>query len=144
MLEQGISVIRVAANIKVSRQAIYNLKNATAPLPPGGTPKRKEGSRRQIIIILKHDVMFNPSITLICPLAGYFLPTRPFLFLWCPTWRQRRGGSRQVINGLPTHFYIRGHTIHRYSLLQQSRGTGLLLTRKLLAFHCDGYNKSYR
>ncbi|KAG7175342.1 Transposable element Tcb2 transposase-like 1 [Homarus americanus] len=64
-----MSVIRVAADLKVSRQAIYNLKHAAAPLPPGAIPKRKVGSGtvRTTSIrtenILKCEVMSGPAVT---------------------------------------------------------------------------------
>ncbi|KAG7158138.1 putative CENP-B N-terminal DNA-binding domain-containing transposase-like [Homarus americanus] len=68
-LELGMSVIRVASDLKVSRQAIYNLKHAAAPLPPGAIPKRKVGSgavRKTSIRtdnILKREVMSDPAVT---------------------------------------------------------------------------------
>lgn len=44
LLEQGMSVIRVAEVLKVTRTSVYNLKKAAAAVPPGTTPPRKEGS----------------------------------------------------------------------------------------------------
>ena len=41
LLELGTTVLLVTAKLKVSRQAIYNLKKASANLPPGVVPKRK-------------------------------------------------------------------------------------------------------
>ncbi|KAG7158959.1 putative Transposase-containing protein 7, partial [Homarus americanus] len=68
-LELGMCVLCVAADLKVSRQAIYNLKHAAAPLPPGAIPKRKVGSgavRKTSIRtdnILKCEVMSDPAVT---------------------------------------------------------------------------------
>ena len=43
MLKHGVPVIHVAAELHVSRHAIYiyNLKRAAARLPSGNTPHRK-------------------------------------------------------------------------------------------------------
>ena len=46
LLELGTTVLRVAAKLKVSRQAIYDLKKASANPPLGVVPKRKAGSGR--------------------------------------------------------------------------------------------------
>ncbi|KAG7177392.1 putative Transposase-containing protein 19 [Homarus americanus] len=68
-LELGMSVIRVAADLKVSRQAIYNLNHVAAPLPSGAIPKRKvrSGAVRKTSIrtdnILKREVMSDPAVT---------------------------------------------------------------------------------
>lgn len=69
LLEQGMSVIRVAADLKVSRQAIYDLKRAAVSLPNGVAPKRKVGSGGQkktttrTDSVLRREVMTNPWIT---------------------------------------------------------------------------------
>ncbi|XP_042241303.1 uncharacterized protein LOC121878935 isoform X3 [Homarus americanus] len=68
-LELGMSVIRVAADLKVSRQSIYHLRHAAAPLPPGAIPKRKVGSgavrktSQRTDNILKREVMSDPAVT---------------------------------------------------------------------------------
>ena len=55
--------------LKVSRQAIYDLKEASVNLKPGETPRRKEGSGRPRktscrinTTIIKFEVMENPSV----------------------------------------------------------------------------------
>ncbi|KAG0709110.1 hypothetical protein GWK47_023925 [Chionoecetes opilio] len=69
LLEQGMSSICVAAEMKVSRQAIYLLKRSAAILQPSMTPKRNEGSggKRKTSPrtdkILKREVKSDPSIT---------------------------------------------------------------------------------
>ena len=69
LLDQGMSVIRVAADLKVSRQAIYRVREAAATLPPGTTPPRKPGSgaprktSSRTDTLLKREVMLNPSIS---------------------------------------------------------------------------------
>ena len=67
-LEQGMSVIRVAADLKVSKQEIYDLKRAAVSLPNGVTQKRKVGSGGQkkttrTDSVLRREVMTNPWIT---------------------------------------------------------------------------------
>ncbi|XP_066947049.1 uncharacterized protein [Macrobrachium rosenbergii] len=68
-LEQEVSVIRVARDIGVSRQAIYSLKKAAAGFPPGAVPQRKPGCGRKKKTsprtdkILKREVLNNPSFT---------------------------------------------------------------------------------
>ena len=44
LLEKGDSVIAVARDFGISREAIYQLKRSTASFPPGMVPKRKSGS----------------------------------------------------------------------------------------------------
>ena len=69
LLEQGISVVCVAAELKVSRQAIYDLKKAAAIVSEGATPSRKPGTGRKRLtslrtdMMLKREVIANPSIT---------------------------------------------------------------------------------
>ena len=69
LLEQGIGVVCRAPELKVSRQAIYDLKKAAATVSEGVTPSRKPGTgRKQLIslltdIMLKREVIANPSIT---------------------------------------------------------------------------------
>ena len=46
LLEQGVSVIRVAAELQVTRMTVYCLKKADDALFPGTTQRRKEGSGR--------------------------------------------------------------------------------------------------
>ena len=63
LLGQGTSAISVAAELKVSRQAIYDFKKAAA------TPSHKPGSGRKRLtslrmdMMLKREVTANPSIT---------------------------------------------------------------------------------
>lgn len=69
LLDHGMSVIRVSTDLKVSRQAIYRVRDATATVPPGTTPPRKPGSGAPIKTsersdkLLKREVMLNPSIS---------------------------------------------------------------------------------
>lgn len=69
LLQQGIPVMRVAAQLQVTRMAIYNLKKAAATLPPGTVPARKAGSGApkktslHTDKILKQEVMSDPFIT---------------------------------------------------------------------------------
>ena len=44
LLGKGESVIAVARDIGVPREAVYQLKGSTASLSPGMVPKRKSGS----------------------------------------------------------------------------------------------------
>ena len=69
LLEQGVSVIRVAAELQVTRMTVYRLKKAGDALPPGTTPRRKKGSGRprktsaRTNFILKKEVKADPGIT---------------------------------------------------------------------------------
>ena len=69
LLGQGISAISVAAESKISCQAIYDLKKAATTVPEGATPSRKPGSGRKRLtslctdMMLKREVTANPSIT---------------------------------------------------------------------------------
>ena len=69
MLENGITVIRLAANLHVSRQAIYDQTRAAARLPPGTTPPRKvvTGAKKNTTArtdaLIRHEVMMYPSVT---------------------------------------------------------------------------------
>jgi len=69
LLEKGDSVIAVARDIGVSREAIYQLKRLAALLPHGMVPKRKSGSGvpkktlPRTDKLLKHEVTSYPSIT---------------------------------------------------------------------------------
>ena len=69
LLGHGISVICVAAELKVFRQAINDLKKAAATVSEGATPSRKPGTRRKRLtslrtdMMLKREVTANPSIT---------------------------------------------------------------------------------
>ena len=69
LLEQGISVICVAPELKVSHQAIYDLKKAAATVSEGATPSRKLGTGRKRLtslctdMMLKKEVIANPSVT---------------------------------------------------------------------------------
>ena len=69
LLEKGDSVIAVARDIVVSREAIYQLKRAAASLPTGMVPKRKCGSGTpkktspQTDKLLKQEVTSYLSIT---------------------------------------------------------------------------------
>ena len=44
LLQKGNSVIAVARDIGVSREAVFQLKRSAELLPPGMIPKRKSGS----------------------------------------------------------------------------------------------------
>ncbi|XP_076811815.1 uncharacterized protein LOC143458825 [Clavelina lepadiformis] len=69
LLEKGDSVIAVARDIGVSREAIYQLKRSTSSFPPGMVPKRKSGSGApkkttpRTDKLLKREVTSYPSIT---------------------------------------------------------------------------------
>ena len=69
LLEQGWSVIRVAADLKVTRRVIYNMKQAASGVPPGTTPPRKKGSGAprktspRTDKILKREVLATPAIS---------------------------------------------------------------------------------
>lgn len=69
LLEQGWSVIRVAADLKVTRRVIYNLKQAASGVSPGTIPPRKKGSGAprktspRTDKILKREVLATPAIT---------------------------------------------------------------------------------
>ena len=69
LLERGMSVLHVAAKFKVTRKVVYNLKKATAKLPPGTVPPRKPGSgtprktSKWTDKILKREVLGEPAIT---------------------------------------------------------------------------------
>ena len=45
MIEQGVPVTQVAADLKISRQAIYNLIKAVRSLPKGAIPRRRQGGK---------------------------------------------------------------------------------------------------
>ena len=68
-LQQGVSAMRVAADIGVSRRSIYSLKRAAAALPPGTTPPRKPGTGThrktspRTDNLLRREVLSNPSIS---------------------------------------------------------------------------------
>lgn len=68
-LLEGVSVIRTASDIGVTRRVIYNLKKAAACIPPGTVPGRKHVSGRKrkttarTDTLLKREVMTNPDIT---------------------------------------------------------------------------------
>ena len=69
LLGEGVSVIRVATELKTSRQAIYDLKKAATTVPEGTTSPRKPGSGRKRLtslrtdMMLKREVKASPSIT---------------------------------------------------------------------------------
>ena len=69
LLGQGISVICVTAELKVSCQAICYLKKSAATVSEGTTPSRKPGTGRKRLtslytdMMLKREVIANPSIT---------------------------------------------------------------------------------
>lgn len=69
LLDEGWSVIRVAAELKVTRRTIYNLKSVAENLPPGEVPARKPGSGAprktspRTDKILAREVKQDPSIT---------------------------------------------------------------------------------
>lgn len=69
LLEQGMSVINVAADLRTSRNTIYRLKHAGEGLPPGTIPQRKKGTgaarktTSRTDNILRREVMLDPSLT---------------------------------------------------------------------------------
>ncbi|KAG0702681.1 Septin-1 [Chionoecetes opilio] len=69
LLKEGASVIRVAAEVNVTRMAIYNLKKAVESLPPGTVPPRKPGSGApkktspRTDKIMRREVLNDPAIT---------------------------------------------------------------------------------
>ena len=68
MLENGIPVICLAANLHVSRQAIYD-QLVAAKLPSGTTTPRKvvTGAKKKTTTrtdaLIRHEVMMYPSVT---------------------------------------------------------------------------------
>ena len=68
MLENGIPVICLAANLHVSRQAIYD-QLVAAKLPSGTTTSRKvvTGAKKKTTTrtdaLIRHEVMMYPSVT---------------------------------------------------------------------------------
>ena len=69
ILEVGVPVIRVAANLHVSRQAMYDLKRAAARLTPSTTPPRKVGigakkkTTARTDALIRREVMMYTSVT---------------------------------------------------------------------------------
>ncbi|KAG0729791.1 Transposable element Tcb1 transposase [Chionoecetes opilio] len=69
LLKEGASVIRVAAEVNVTRMAIYNQKKAVESLPPGTVPPRKPGSGApqktspRTDKIMRREVLNDPAIT---------------------------------------------------------------------------------
>ena len=69
LLPKGNSVIAVARDIGVSREAIFQLKRSGALLPPRMIPKKKSGSgppkktSPRTNKLLKREVTSYPSIT---------------------------------------------------------------------------------
>ena len=69
LLGEGRSVIHVSTIMKISRQAVYNLKRAAKSVSPGMIPSRKPGSgakrktTKRTDQLLKRKVMSDPSIT---------------------------------------------------------------------------------
>ena len=69
LLEQRMSVKCVAADLQVTRMAIYSLKKVAAAHPPGTAPPRKQrsGSPKKTSThtdrIFKREVTSDPSIT---------------------------------------------------------------------------------
>ena len=69
MLENGVPVIRLAANLHVSRQAIYDQNGRQQDkLPPGTTPPRKvvTGAKKNTTArtdaLIRHKVMMYHSV----------------------------------------------------------------------------------
>ena len=62
LLGHGISVVCLAAELKVSRQAINDLKKAATPSHKPGT-RRKRLTSLRTDMMLKREVTANPSIT---------------------------------------------------------------------------------
>ena len=69
MLENGVPVIRVAANLHVSRQAIYDQNGRQQGFHLARTPPRKvvRGAKKKttarIDALIRHEVMMYPSVT---------------------------------------------------------------------------------
>ena len=69
MLKEGASIARVALDLHVSKQTIFNLKRAAAGLPDNTTPPRKVGTgakkktSERTNAVLRREVMLSPSIT---------------------------------------------------------------------------------
>ena len=69
LLEKGESVIAVARDIEVSREAIYQLKRSAESLSPGMVSKQKSGSGApkktspKTDKLLKREVLSYPSIS---------------------------------------------------------------------------------
>ena len=69
IIEQGVPVTQVAADLKISRQAIYNLIKAARSLPKGAIPRRRQGTggkrktSRRTDALLKRQVLANPMLT---------------------------------------------------------------------------------
>ena len=62
----GVSVIKTAAELKVSMQAVYTLLKSAKGLPEGTVPKQKVGSRRKRKTSAKTDNIFRREV-LVCP-----------------------------------------------------------------------------
>ena len=68
-LEHSVPVTEIAADLKVSRQAIYKLMKAAKGLPKSTAPKQKIGFGRKWKMsgrtdrLLKQEVLVSPSIT---------------------------------------------------------------------------------
>lgn len=68
-IENGVSVIRIAAEFNVSRMSIYRLKKAANDLPPNIIPQRKRGSGRnrkttqRTDELMKRDIKKDPFLT---------------------------------------------------------------------------------
>lgn len=68
LLDQGMSVMRVAAHLQVIRMTMYSLKKAAAALPPGTALPRVPGSgttkktSTRTDKILRREVTSDPSI----------------------------------------------------------------------------------
>ena len=69
MIEQGVPVTQIAADLKISRQAIYNLIKAARSLPKGAISRRRQGTGgkrktpRRTDALLKCEVLANPMFT---------------------------------------------------------------------------------
>ena len=67
-VEDSVPVTKIAANLKVSRQAVYKMMKAARGLPKGTVPKRKIGSGRKRKTsgrtdrLLKQEVLASLSI----------------------------------------------------------------------------------
>ncbi|KAK8743380.1 hypothetical protein OTU49_001411 [Cherax quadricarinatus] len=66
LLKQGMSVISVATDLKVTRMAIYNFKKAAASLPPGTIPPRKVKSGALKKTSLRTDMILKRSVIRSC------------------------------------------------------------------------------
>ena len=63
LLKKGDSMITVARDLVVSREAIYQLKRSAALLPPGIIPKRKSDSGTPEKTLPRRDKLLKRKVT---------------------------------------------------------------------------------